>query len=198
MRGHEYARSQVRNHLASAVPVRLAAIRAALEVESPANPPETAYLLSDELPMDPELYPCVVVMSTGAPRFKAQSVSAAGDSADYICTYDLRVVVACRFDESHGDLVASSDRDRLLLAVREALLARVDLPEDIDMVLGNLREDTGAAMQDLRGRPLAAGQINFNVAVLETLHALPTPDAIEVSEVDVAGHGQGVDDITPN
>ena len=198
MRGHEYARAQVKAHLAATVGPRLAAIRSALTVTTPTNPAAGAYLLADSLPTDPNLYPVVVIMSTGAPRIRRQSVTASGDSADFIVVYDLRVVVACRVDVAGGEEAASVDRDRLLLAVRESLLGRANLPADLEMVVGDLAEETGAAAQDLRGRPLAAGEVTFSVAVLETLAAIPAPDALEESEIDTTGYGRDVDDITPN
>lgn len=198
MKGHEYARAQVKTHLAATVGTRLAAIRSALNVSTPTNPTSGSYLLADSLPTDPNLYPCVVIMSTGAPRIRRQSVTASGDTADFVVVYDLRVVVACRVDTAGGDEAASVDRDRLLLAVRESLLGRANLPTDVEMVVGDLAEETGAAAQDLRGRPLAAGQVTFSVAVLETLAALPAPDALEESEIDVAGYSPEVVNITPN
>ena len=198
MRGHEYARAQVKAHLAATVGPRLAAIRTALTATTPTNPAAGAYLLADSLPTDPNLYPVVVIMSTGAPRIRRQSVSAAGDTSDFIVVYDLRVVVACRVDSAGGEEAASRDRDRLLLAVRESLLGRANLPSDLEMVVGDLAEETGAAAQDLRGRPLAAGEVTFSVAVLETLAAIPAPDALEESEIDTTGYGRDVDDITPN
>jgi hypothetical protein len=50
MRGHEYARAQVKAHLAATVGPRLAAIRSALTVTTPTNPAAGAYLLADSLP----------------------------------------------------------------------------------------------------------------------------------------------------
>jgi hypothetical protein len=197
MRGHEYARAQVKTHLAARVGPRLAAIRAALTVSTPTNPAAGSYMLADQLPIDPSMYPAVVVMSTGAPRIRRQSVTASGDQTDFVVVYDLRVVVACRTDIAGGEEAASRDRDRLLLAVREALLGRANLPDDMEMLTSELREETGAASQDLRGRPLSAGQITFSVAILETLAPIPAPEAIEVSDVDVDGFSQEVDDITP-
>lgn len=197
MRGHEYARAQVKTHLAARVGPRLGAIRAALEVSTPTNPAAGSYMLADQLPVDPSLYPAVVVMSTGAPRIRRQSVTASGDETDFVVVYELRVVVACRTDVAGGEEAASRDRDRLLLAVREALLGRANLPDDIEMLTSELREETGAASQDLRGRPLAAGQVTFSVAVLETLAPIPAPEALEVSDVDVEGYGREVDDISP-
>lgn len=185
MRGHEYARARVRDHLELTVPPRLSAIRAALATATPTNPPAGAYLLADSLPTDPVLYPCVVVMSTGAPTMRRQSIAAAGDSADYIVGYSLTVVVACRVDIAGGEEEASRDRDRLMLAVREALLGRASLPADLELLTQDIAEETGAAAQDLRGRPLAAGQISLGVAVLETLNPLPVPDVVEASEITV-------------
>lgn len=195
MKGHEYARAVVREHLQRTVPTRLAAIRAGLTATTPSAP--AAYLLADRLPTDPAQYPCILINSSGVPRMRAQSVYADGDSADFICVYDMRLIVACRTDVAGGDEAASVDRDRLLLAVREALLTRASLPEDIEIVTGDMREDTGAATQDLRGRPLAAGQITFGVGTLENLAAIPAPDALEESETDIVGFPAGTTTITP-
>lgn len=198
MKGHEYARAQVKTHLAATVGARLSAIRSALTVSTPANPAAGSYLLSDTLPVDPAVYPCVVVMSTGSPRIRKQSTYAAGDSADFICVYDVRVVVACRTDSAGGEEAASVDRDRLLLAVRESLLGRANLPVDLEILTDDMREETGAASQDLRGRPLAAGQVTFTVAVLETLTpAAPAPAALAQSEIDVVGFSADTSNITP-
>lgn len=195
MRGHEYARAQVKTHLQATVPARLAAIRSGLTAQTPVNP--AGYFLTDSLPTDPALYPCVVIMSTGAPAMRRQSVLAAGDAVDFVVIYSLRIVVACRTDVAGGDEAASVDRDRLMLAVREALLAPGSMPSDFELMTQDLAEDTGAAAQDLRGRPLAAGQITCQAGVLETLAALPAPDALEESEVDVVGNTRDTDDITP-
>lgn len=195
MRGHEYARAQVKAHLEAKVPARLAAIRASVQATTPAPP--AVYLLADRLPTDPAQYPCILINSSGSPRIRSQSVYGDGDSADFIVVYDMRLVVACRTDVAGGDEAASVDRDRLMLAVREALLTRASLPEDIEIVTTDMREDTGAATQDLRGRPLAAGQITFGVGTLETLAALPATDALAESEIDLTGQPSGTSDITP-
>lgn len=200
MKGHEYARAQVKAHLAATVGPRLTAIRSAPTpaLTTPPNPAAGSYLLSDQLPVDPALYPCVVIMSTGSPRIRKQSVYGAGDSTDFICVYDLRVVVACRTDTAGGEEAASVDRDRLLLAVRESLLGRANLPADLEILTDDMREETGAASQDLRGRPLAAGQVTFTVAVLETLTpATPAPTALAQSDIDVVGFSADATTITP-
>ena len=196
MRGHEYARARLRAHLQATVPTRLTAIKSALNVTTPAAP--ASYSLADRLPVDPNLYPAILITSTAAPTMTKQSVYAAGDSADFIVTYQIRVVVACRTDIAGGDEAASVDRDRLLLAVRESLLGRANLPADMEISTADLAEDTGAATQDLRGRPLSAGQITFRVALMESLAPSPAPDALEESAVDVTGYGRDTDDITPN
>lgn len=195
MRGHEYARATIKTLLQAKVPGRLSAIKTALTVTTPAVP--ASYLLADRLPTDPALYPCILINSTGAPRMRSQSVYADGDSADFIVVYDVRVVVACRTDVAGGDEAASLDRDRLLLAVRESLLGRANLPADFDIATSDITEDTGAATQDLRGRPLSAGQITFSVATLETLAPIPVPDSLVVSDIDVVGNPSGTPDITP-
>lgn len=196
MKGHEYARQVVRDHLKTTVPTRLAAIKTALAATTPSAP--ASYILADRLPTDPALYPCVLINSSGSPRIRSQSVYADGDAADFICVYDLRLVVACRTDTAGGDEEASVDRDRLLLAVREALLTRASLPDDIEIVTTDMREDTGAATQDLRGRPLAAGQITFGVGTLETLAAIPAPASVEETAIALTGNPSGTPDITPN
>jgi hypothetical protein len=196
MRGHEYARAQIRTHLQATVPTRLAAIKTALAVTTPAAP--ATYILADRLPVDPNSYPAILITSTAAPTIRKQSVYAAGDAADFIVTYDVRIVVACRTDVAGGDEAASVDRDRLLLAVRESLLGRANLPADMEISTADLTEDTGAATQDLRSRPLSAGQITLRVALMETLAASPAPDPLEESAVDVTGYSRNTDDITPN
>lgn len=197
MRGHEYVRATVRDHLAATVPGRLAAVRSALEVDTPDNPPAGAYLLADGLPTDPALFPCVVIMSTGSPTMRRQSTTAAGDAGDYIVGYSLTVVVACRTDVAGGEEMASRDRDRLMLAVREALLGRGSFPSDFELLTQDLTEETGAAAQDLRGRPLAAGQLSLGAAVLETLQPTPIPDTVEESEITVAGYTASTATIPP-
>lgn len=196
MKGHEYARTKVRDHLSTYVPGRLAAIRAALSVTTPSNPPAGAYLLADALPSDPALYPAVVVMSTGAPRIQRQSVVASNIPSDFIVLYSLRVVIACRTDTAGGEEQASRDRDRLLLAAREALLGRVNLPADVEFFTNDMVEETGAAAQDLRGRPLAAGQLRFDVAVLETLAPTTTVSNVVTTETDIAGKPSGTVSLT--
>ena len=195
MRGHEYARDQVRAHLQTTVPTRLAAIRTALSAATPVNP--AGYLLTDYLPTDPAMYPCVGVMPSGAPTMRRRSVQAAGHAADFVVIYSLRIVVACRTDVAGGEETASRDRDRLMLAVREALLAPGSFPDDLELLTQDIAEDTGAAAQDLRGRPLAAGQITCQVGVLETLAPIPVPDPIEESEIDVVGFSADTTTITP-
>lgn len=185
MRGHEYARTAVLERLRDVLPIRLAGIRAALEVATPVDPPASAYLLADSLPDDPGQYPCVVVMSTSAPVIKRQGVAGDGESVDYIVRYSLRIVVACRLDETGGAVAASLDRDRLLLAVREALISRTAMPEDFDIEPSSISEQTGAAAQDLRGRPLAAGEITVTAMALETLRPLPEPSYIESTAITV-------------
>lgn len=197
MRGHEYVRATLRDHLAATVPGRLAAIRAALEVATPTNPPAGAYLLADGLPTDPALYPCVVVMSTGSPTMRRQSVIASGDAGDYVVGYSLTVVVACRTDTAGGEELASRDRDRLMLAVRESVLGRGSFPADFELLTQDISEETGAAAQDLRGRPLAAGQISLGAAVLETLEPISPPDELEETEIDVAGYSASTTTIPP-
>lgn len=196
MKGHEYVRAQVRAHLQATVPGRLAAIRSG--IQGATTPPSPAsYGLADRLPTDPALYPAILVTSTSAPSMVKQSVYAAGDSADFVVIYQMRVVVACRTDIAGGDEAASRDRDRLLLAVREALLGRANLPSDMEISTADLAEDTGAATQDLRGRPLSAGTLTFRAAVMETLAPAPVPDSLEELEIDVTGYPSATVNITP-
>lgn len=186
MRGHDYIRTVIRDHLSASVPLRLAALRQADSVDTPHDPSAASYILADGLPTDPNLYPCLVVMSTSSPTMRQVTAIGHGEAGDFVVGYTLTVVVACRVDESGSWEQASSDRDRLLLAVREAILAPAPLPEDVDLIRDNLTEDVGAAAQDLRGRPLAAGQVNFSATVVETLHPLPAVAAIENSNVELS------------
>jgi|JI10StandDraft_1071094.scaffolds.fasta_scaffold44688_6 hypothetical protein len=176
MRGHEYIREAVRTYLEAAVPTRLAAHLAANGLTTP-EPADVTFVLADGL-QDITDFPVVVVRSTDATN---DTWTADGT---WSVLYDLEVIVACDH-RTHGDYEgASKDRDRLLLAVREALYRITGLTEDIDIVPGKRSEQTGAASMSLAGVPLAAGTVKFIARVLETLDDLAPPE--DVGAVDVS------------
>lgn len=167
MKGHEYAREVLKAHLEAWVPARLETIRAARDADFPPDP--KAYLLSDVLPDDTAGYPCVLVQSTSMPDWQRTTGGAPGE--EFIVDYDVRIVVAVGYSQigkSAGEN-ASIGRDRLLLAIREALLWRSTLAADAVLISAGLTEQTGAAAQDLQARPIAMGQIDTRVRVVETL-----------------------------
>ena len=86
----------------------------------------------------------------------------------------------------HGDAeAASKDRDRVLLAVREAIYSAAGLTEDIDISPRKRPEATGAAAETRAGVPLAAGTLKFRARVTETLTDLDPPEDIDAVDQSV-------------
>lgn len=180
MKGHEYIREAVRTHLEVAVPVRLAAHLAANALTSP-DPADLKFLLADGL-QNVKDFPAVVVRSTDATDDTRTA------DGTWQIVYDLEVIVACDH-RIHGDAEgASKDRDRVLLAVREAVYFAAGLTEDIDIFPAKRAEQTGAAAETRAGVPLAAGTLKFRAAVLETLADLDPPETITAVDQSVDGY----------
>lgn len=187
MKGHEYVREAIRTYLESTVPARLAAHLAANSLTSP-DPAALTFLLADGLQEITD-FPAVIVRSTDA----TDDTHTGGDTWQIV--YDLEVIVACDH-RVHGDAEgASKDRDRVLLAVREAVYAVAGLTEDIDVFPAKRPEQTGAASETRAGVPLAAGTLKFRAAVLETLADLDPPETI--SAVDQSVDGYSADQTLP-
>ena len=180
MRGHEYIREAIRTYLESAVPVRLAAHLAANGLTSP-NVADLRFLLADGLQEITD-FPAVIVRSTDATDDTRTA------DGTWRIVYDVEVVVACDH-RVHGDAEgASKDRDRVLLAVREAVYFAAGLTEDIDIFPAKRAEQTGAAAETRAGVPLAAGTLKFRAAVLETLADLDPPETIKAVDQSVDGY----------
>ncbi|MEZ5119663.1 MAG: hypothetical protein R2686_07145 [Candidatus Nanopelagicales bacterium] len=178
MRGHEFVREAVRTYLETEVPVRLAAHLAANGLTSPST--DIAFLLQDVLE-GVESFPAVLVKSTNGNAEKWVG------PRTYWYAYDLELVVACDH-RVHGSYeAASTDRDRLLLAVRESVLTMSGLPDDIDLQAGQWPEETGAAVQTLAGVPLAAGTLKFTVRLVETVADLDPPEDMDAADLTVTG-----------
>jgi len=187
VRGHEYIREAVRTYLETAVPVRLAAHLAANGLTSP-EPAELTFLLEDTL-QGVTSFPAVLVKSTGATLDKWVS------TRTFWYVYDVEIIVACDH-RVHGSFEAASvDRDRVLLAVRESVLAAAGLPDDIDIPARAMPEETGAAVETLAGVPLAAGTVRFTARVVETVADLDPPETIGAADLSVDGYD--ADDILP-
>jgi len=187
MRGHEYIREAIRTYLESAVPVRLTAHLAANGLTSP-NVADLRFLLADGLQEITD-FPAVIVSSTDATDDTRTA------DGTWRIVYDVEVVVACDH-RVHGDAEgASKDRDRVLLAVREAVYFAAGLTEDIDIFPAKRAEQTGAAAETRSGVPLAAGTLKFRAAVLETLADLDPPETI--SAVDQSVDGYSADQTLP-
>ena len=178
--------------LQTAVPERLARIRAVATTDPDA--PETwppnpkSYLLADQLPMKEELYPAVVITSTTA---SVDSNLQAG-LGEFIYEYALTIGVAVVAPRHGGESASSIGRDRIMLAVREALLLNANLAADCFAVVRGLREETGAAVETMQSQPMSLGNLLFTVRVVEELtDPLLTDDGEDVTvlttQVDVTG-----------
>lgn len=179
MLGHEAVRAAVRDHLAASVPARLDAIRESLEADWPRDP--VAYRLIDTLSMN-ESYPMVLVRSTDAPSMKADTAVAAGAPSVWIVTYNLEVGVAVASSVLGSWEQTCVARDRLLLAVREALLAPADLGM-VTLARSTVTEETGPAVETINGQPLAVGSLKLTAMAVETLLPLPAPALIPSAEL---------------
>lgn len=183
MRGHEYIREAVRTYFEQVVPARLQAHLTAIGMSTPV-PAEVQFVLADGL-QDIVDFPVVVIRSTDA-----TNDTRTGDGK-YRIAYDVEVIVACDH-RVHGDgEAASKDRDRLLLAVREAVYSVSGLTDDIDIAPSKRPEATGAAMETRSGVPLAAGTIKFTAYVLEDLEVLDPPETITNVDLTATAYDAG-------
>lgn len=166
MRGHEYIRGLVRDHLKTLVPIELEKIRTELDVAKPIDP--KAILLADVLPDDPSKYPCILVQATTMDD--ATAANAGPVDTEYVLEYGMTLVCAGSMhvlDDVEG---ASVMRDRLMLATRQALMSHPKLADDAKaLVPSTLTERTGQSVQDMQGRPMAIGVIQFTARVNELL-----------------------------
>lgn len=166
MKGHEYPRQLIKQMLEARVPQRLAAIRAAAAVEPEWPPNPKAYLLADTLPAKEEQYPCVLVTSSEASPVSAVQAGL----GDFIYEYQLSVGVAVVAGRHGGEVAASIGRDRILLAVREALRLYARLADDCVVYTKSMPEVTGAPGENMQSAPLSLGNISVTVAVTEALN----------------------------
>lgn len=166
MKGHEYPRQLLAEMLSVEVPKRLAKIRSSASDEYrnwPADP--KSFLLADQLPAKEEQYPAVLITSSSA---SVDSNIQAG-LGEFIYEYALTIGVAVVASRHGGEAWSSVGRDRILLAVREALMLNASLADDCFAVVRGLSEQTGAAVETLQGKPMSLGNITFAVRVVEVL-----------------------------
>lgn len=163
MKGHEYPRRLLREMLEGQVPIRLSLVRTAAEEQWPPDP--KAYLLADALPMKEEQYPTVLITSsTGRPNVHLQA-----GLGEFVYEYELTVGVAVVASRHGGEELASVGRDRIMLAVREALMLNAKLADDCNLVTRDMAEQTGAAVENLQSKPMSLGNITLAVRVVEEL-----------------------------
>lgn len=190
MRGHEYIRDALKGYLEQAVPLFLAAHLSDIGAAEP-DPAEVSFELADSLQdlVDGDPFPVVAIRSSDAP----DSQSLGGGRWAFV--YDLEVMVACdhRSYGTEGYRSATRARDRLLLAVREALLSVKGLEsgEDdgsVEFLPGKRREQTGRGnQQTLAGVALAVGTIDLRARVTESLTALAALEQINEIDLSVSG-----------
>lgn len=185
MKGHEYIREAVRTYLEQSVPLLLAAHLTEIGMTVP-DPSGVRFLLADGL-QDVTDFPVVVVRSTDS-----RDDQRTGDGVWRI-TYEVEVIVAVDH-RVHGDAEgASVQRDRLLLAVREAVYRASGLTDDIDIAPAKRPEQTGAATETRAGVPLAAGTLSFTARVLESLTDLGGTEDFDAVDLAVSGFDAGQD-----
>lgn len=168
MKGHEYPRALVRAMLAEQVPIRLAKIRP-VDVD-PAEwgewPPDPkAYLLSDELPIKEEQYPAVLISSSTA---SVDSNLQAG-LGEFIYEYAVTISAVVVANRHGGQEQSSVGRDRILLAIREALHLNAELAPDCYAVVRSAQEETGKAIENPQSKAMSLGNISLVMRVIEEL-----------------------------
>lgn len=165
MRGHEYPRQKLKEMLEVRVPQRLAAIRASATTEPEWPPNPKAYLLADILPSKEEQFPCILITSTEASSVTAQQAGL----GEFRYEYQLTLGVAVVAGRHGGEVRASIGRDRIMLAVREALRMYARLADDCIVYTRSMPEVTGSPMENMQSAPMALGNISITVAVDEVL-----------------------------
>jgi len=171
MRGHEYIRDVVKAHLVAAVPVRLAIIQ--VDADDPVT--DLDFILDDGL-YRLQRFPAVVIRATDATNHKRTA------DAQWAYDYSVEVIVACANDTVGNYEGATRQRDRLLQAVREALIAPTLWPDDVELLPGDRPERTGPGVETVNGEPLAAGTIGVTFRVYEDLDLGLTPiDGVDVT-----------------
>lgn len=181
MLGHEGARRLLEQALAVAVPARLAMIRDRVPPVPVAGapqvwPPDPKVLCADVIPDRSDWLPAVMVGSTKLEGLRAME---GGIGQQWLCTYSGDVAVAVVADNPASETLASVGRDRLLLAVREALLTHSRLADGVAVQLRGLTEDTGPVSEDMAARPMCGGVIPITIQAVEALdeHRWPITDA---------------------
>lgn len=185
MKGHEYIREAIRTHLENVVPTRLQAHLTANSLTSPAVA-DLTFLLADGLQEITD-FPAVIVRSTDSTDDTRTA------DGTWLVRYDIEVIVACDHRVHNDAESASKDRDRVLLAVREAIYSAAGLTDDIDISPRNRPEQTGAAADTRAGVPLAAGTLKFRASVLETLVDLNPPEDVDAVDLTADGYDASQD-----
>jgi hypothetical protein len=151
--------------LAEQVPARLAAIRAAATHEPDCPKDPKSYQLADSLPTKEEQYPCVLITASQATPY----INLQAGLGEAVYEYTLTIQIAYIASRHGGESLASLGRDRILLAVREALLLNARLADDCEAFVRNASEQTGAAVESMQSQPMSLGNITFTVRVDEEL-----------------------------
>lgn len=193
MRGHEYIRDALRAYLETAVPLFLTAHLTDIGEAEPV-PADVSFVLADSLQdvvetEDIAPYPVVAVRSTDGDVEQKTGITS------WTFLYDLEVMVAVdhRTYGAEGYKAATRSRDRLLLAVRSALLSVSGLDSgeadgDVEFLPGKRREQTGRGnQQSLSGVALAVGTLSFRARVTERLSVPPALEQIGAVDLSVSG-----------
>lgn len=167
MNGHEVPRRLVVKLLQDNVPEALGRNNNVGRDNWPPAP--RSVTVADSMPIREEMYPAIIVQSTGSELVHS---SQAG-SGEHMFRYAMRVQVLVTSHKAQGAETASVGRDRLLLAVRDVLMSGSLGDPDYAIVSGSFTETTGIAVETLQSKPVAVGSIEFDVNAIE-ISTIPT------------------------
>lgn len=174
MKGHEYVKELVRNHIVATMPGRLTVLRNGQQTPFPRDPQNV--MIADQWPtLDSSFFPAILVRSTSMAPFRKDG---AGLDAVYTNDYTVEIGVAVEYPDAAKPSMAAVGRDRLLLALRETLYWRRQLAPDAETILDRISEQTGIPQATLAGNPLSTGMVKFIVRVEEHLSDPATGPAV--------------------
>lgn len=164
MRGPEDAATLVVSRLEAKLPTQLAAIETARGLAANTIPRPVTYLPHDLPQLPTDVTPAVLVVVQDTPDVSGREP---GDGTlRWDVTYRMRIYV---FARGQGYRDTDQHRKRLVLGVRQTLLAEPAVGEDAHVVPSRWRESYSDVVAEDRSRSLAGAYLEANVVLAETL-----------------------------